>query len=578
MNLFESYFQQERDYLHQLEQLTARDKPHLADSLSNHDPDIERLNEGFSVLNARTRQKIDDAFPEITLPLLQRLQAQSVKGIPATSVVQFDGGTEFDFACTLPRGTEVTTDSGVPFLTSRNCSIEPLVLISRQLTHQVETTHLILKFQYTGKEDYWPIRPLSLFLSPDTEVADTLMLALCHNFRIAELHHNGQIWPAEPMRFAPQSGTERLVLSPPIAVAGNWAPQMLMESLYLPHVHHFLTLALPTVMCSRLSMTESKEFSITLIFDDVLPLSENQLATAFQLHCVPIVNLERKAQVTLPFIPDTARYPLPLPVGQAILHVTDLALKDEPETERGQHCSFLPISQLNHFARDTGKENWFYALDVTRDALGRLEYALVFYDSHARLMTSPPEREFTCHFVAFDVALSTQPTGAICHADERIPDGLQVKNLTSIASGYPPVTDSRRHWALLSHYSASPFWLHSVEALQQLLQDYDFYPDLNRPAHRDIQRMTAAMLAIQSTPGDRIFRGQPYRCLHIELTLDETAFESAGEQFRFANALYQFLPFCLSQDMRLRMTVTGIPSGTIWCLSPSPLQGYRPIM
>ncbi|SFN47214.1 type VI secretion system baseplate subunit TssF [Xenorhabdus japonica] len=466
MDLFESYFQQERHYLRQLEQLTAEEKPHLADSLSGHDPDIERLNEGFAALMGRQRQKIDDAFPEITLPLLQRLQAQTVKGIPATSVVQFDGGTDVDFSCTLPRGTTVTTSSGVPFITSRTCAIEPLALVARHLTHQLDTTRLTLTFQYIGKEDHWPIKPLSLFLSPDEAVADTLMLALCHHFRNAELHHNGQVWPAEPLGFSPLSGTDRLVLSPPIAVASNWAPQMLMESLYLPHVHHFLTLALPTVMSSRLSMTESQQFSITLIFDDMLPLSESQLAEAFRLHCVPVVNLERKAQVTFPFAPETARYPLPLPNGQALLHVTRLELKDEPEEARGQRCTFAPISQLSHFVRDTGEEQWFYALDITRDALGRLEYALVFYDSHARLMAQPPEREFTCHFVAFDSRLPELVAGDICHADENIPDGLQVKNLTPCSLSYPPVTDSHRHWALLSHYSASLFWLHSVDALR----------------------------------------------------------------------------------------------------------------
>ncbi|MBC8952821.1 type VI secretion system baseplate subunit TssF [Xenorhabdus sp. PB62.4] len=57
MDLFKSYFQQERHYLHQFEQLTAEDKNHLADSLSDHNPDIERLNESFAVLMARARQQ-----------------------------------------------------------------------------------------------------------------------------------------------------------------------------------------------------------------------------------------------------------------------------------------------------------------------------------------------------------------------------------------------------------------------------------------------------------------------------------------------------------------------------------------
>lgn len=72
--------------------------------------------------------------------------------------------------------------------------------------------------------------------------------------------------------------------------------------------------------------------------------------------------------------------------------------------------------------------------------------------------------------------------------------------------------------------------------------------------------------------------GQPRRCLYIELTLNENAYASQGELFRFADALYQFLPFFLSNDMLMLMDVTCQPSGEQWRLSPLPLRGYRPIM
>ncbi|WP_244590440.1 type VI secretion system baseplate subunit TssF [Xenorhabdus stockiae] len=58
------------DYLQQIEKLASKEKPHLAENFNGCDPDIERLNQGFSVLMARLHQKVDDTFPEITLPLL----------------------------------------------------------------------------------------------------------------------------------------------------------------------------------------------------------------------------------------------------------------------------------------------------------------------------------------------------------------------------------------------------------------------------------------------------------------------------------------------------------------------------
>ncbi|PHM38804.1 type VI secretion system baseplate subunit TssF [Xenorhabdus innexi] len=578
MDTFQFYYQWELDYLQQIEKLASNEKPHLAEVINGYDPDIERLNQGFAVLMARLHQKVDDAFPEITLPLLQQLKILPVKGIPATSVVQFCGIEGIEPTCILPRGVKVLSNSGVTFVTGRKCNIEPLILVARDINYQAETSSITLTFQYTGKDDYWPIRPINLFLSPDEAVADTLMLTLCRNLRSAVLNHNGLSYPVEPLWFEPLSGTSRLILPAPELKAGNWAPQMLMESLYLPHVHHFLTLSLPTVMCSRLSMKETRQFSITLKLDEVLPLTETQLADSFHLHCVPVVNLDRESKITLPFAPDTARYPLPLSLGQGILHITELQLKDEPGKARGKRIQFLPIGQFTHFFRGADEETWFYALDVTRDAFGRLEYALVFYDSYARLMEQPPEEEFTCHLVTFDTALPALMAGDICLTDEDIPDGLQARNLTPASSAYPPVTDCSRYWGMLSHHAANGFWLNSVSALKQLLLDYDFYADLDRNTHRDTRRMTAGILDIQSVPGDWLIRGIPHRCVHVELRLDESAYISRGELFRFANALYQFLPFCLSEDMRIRMTVIGQNSNIRWLLSPCPLQGYRPIM
>ncbi|MDX7989860.1 type VI secretion system baseplate subunit TssF [Xenorhabdus littoralis] len=578
MDIFQYYYQWELDYLRQLEKLSGEEKPHLTQILGEYDPDIERVNQGFSALMARVHQKVDDAFPELTLPLLQRLNALPVKGIPATSVVQFNAAEGNDLTVTLPKYSEVSSGTGTKFLTSRACDIEPLTLISRNITYQAETSCITLTFQYTGRDDYWPIRPISLFLSPDAAIADNLMQALCQTLIGAELHQNGLTYPAEPLWFEPMSGASRLISPLPTSAEGNWAPQILMESLYLPHVHHFLTLNLPTVMCHRLSMTESRQFSVMLKLNHVLSLSEAQLSDAFHLHCVPAVNLEPESQLTLSFAPDTARYPLPLPPQQGILHITDLVLKDEPGKERGKRCQFYPMSEFTHFFRHADEDIWFYALDITRDSLGRLEYALIFYDRYARPMEQAPEQEFTCHFVAFLTELPTLAKGDICYTSEDIPDSLQVRNLTPTAPSYPPVTDSSRYWQLLSHYGANGFWLNSVSSLKQLLLDYDFYADLDRHIHRDIKRMAAGILAIQSEPGDWLIRGIPHRCVHIELTLDESVYTSQGEMFRFANALYQFFPFCLTENMRVRMSVIGHISNIRWRLSPCPLQGYRPIM
>ena len=53
------------------------------------DPHVERLIEAFAYLNARTRHKLDDDFPEITDAMLGVLYPHYQAPIPAMAVVQF---------------------------------------------------------------------------------------------------------------------------------------------------------------------------------------------------------------------------------------------------------------------------------------------------------------------------------------------------------------------------------------------------------------------------------------------------------------------------------------------------------
>ncbi|MDR0218800.1 MAG: type VI secretion system baseplate subunit TssF [Enterobacteriaceae bacterium] len=593
VNPFEYYYQWELDYLKQLAKAACEEKPHLRDVLSGRDPDVERTFEGFAALTGRLHQKVDDAFPELTQQLLQRLRAQPIKGIPATSIIQFSSavrststgqsnhGGQNDLAFSIPAGTEVYTDDRQPFVTCRQCPIEPLILLSREITHQLQATKITLNFRYTGKEEKWLTQPVNVFLSSDEQVSDALMLGLTQYYDSAELWHDGQVYQAGGDWFEPRSGASRLILSS--AAGDNWAPQLLIESLYLPHVNQFLSVPLPT-MAKQLELTKQREFSVVLTLNTLLPLSAAQIETAFQLHCAPVVNMVRNCQITLPFVPDTARYCLPLAPNQGILHIAGIELKHEPnheEEKRGGEYLFYPTSLLTGMERYHPEYDnaWFYALEANEDALGRMQYGLVFYDSKGQLMCKPPEREFICHFYGFEQQVSLE-LGEICQAGEQVPEVFQLKNITPTSRTYPSVVDSHRHWDLLSHYAAGSFLLERAESVKHLLQDFDLYAESDRSSSRNIRRMIEGITRIDAKWGDRIIRDRPVRCLLITLRLDESAYTDAGEMYRFANSLYQFFPFCLAQGTWLRMRVLSRSSGldTEWYLLPSMIQGYRSIM
>lgn len=74
------------------------------------DPHVLRLLEGFAFLNARTRMKLDDDFPELTTALLDILHPHYLRPFPAMSIMQITPQPRLRGPATVPAGTEVLTE------------------------------------------------------------------------------------------------------------------------------------------------------------------------------------------------------------------------------------------------------------------------------------------------------------------------------------------------------------------------------------------------------------------------------------------------------------------------------------
>jgi type VI secretion system protein ImpG len=88
------HYRLELDFLRQLGIEFAAAHPDIAGHLgmpyqSGMDPHVERLREGFALLTARIRAKIEDEQPELTEALLGVLYPQLTQPIPSMSVIRF---------------------------------------------------------------------------------------------------------------------------------------------------------------------------------------------------------------------------------------------------------------------------------------------------------------------------------------------------------------------------------------------------------------------------------------------------------------------------------------------------------
>ncbi len=575
----EKKYLQERQYLQKLAQKYAYEKPHLAEVLEPQDLQTGRLMEGFSFLSARLQEKIDDAFPEITLPLLQRLQSQAIKGIPTTTVVQFDKQGIIDFPLPIIEKTPVSGQENCVFETCQPITLQPLSIIERKIVHQPEKSCLTLTFNYRGNIQQHKMSPLMLFLSQDKETADTLLLWLCQYFERIELEHDSKIYHGDSTRFnfEPHIG-EKYPILPQLPDAQN-APQGLLEGLYLDHVHHFLTLDIPTIV-TQLAWENSTEFTVNIYLNRQIPLTIEQFNNSFFLNCVPTVNREDDHTVIVNFTDSNAIYTLPLPKNHCLTQLKRIELSLEPHEEyRGIMMDFYPITQLAPSSRllPQFQHAYFYSLDIEKNILDEIHYRIHFYNSDGTPMLYPPGARFSCTYSAFERYLNGA-LDTITKTSEKLPDILTAENITQLTPCYPPISNDKRYWSLLSHYSANAFMLTSIDSIKQMLSDYNLYQDVDRQIYRKIKTYLDGLVAMNSSTYDRLLKGKPYRCLDLTITVDLTHFESEGAAFLFVTQLYHFFPFCLSENMLLKMTVNFNNNQDIWYLAPYLLKGYKTLI
>ncbi|MDX1391260.1 MAG: type VI secretion system baseplate subunit TssF, partial [Rheinheimera sp.] len=83
------YYNRELTYIRRMGAEFAQQYPKIAGRLrlseeNVEDPHVSRLIEGFSLLTAQIRQKLDDSFPELTDALLGQLYPDYQAPIPST--------------------------------------------------------------------------------------------------------------------------------------------------------------------------------------------------------------------------------------------------------------------------------------------------------------------------------------------------------------------------------------------------------------------------------------------------------------------------------------------------------------
>ena len=108
------YYNRELTYVRRMGAEFAEQYPKIAGRLrlseeNVEDPHVSRLIEGFALLTAQIRQKLDDSFPELTDALLGQLYPDYQAPIPSTSILKLSSQNLSNSGIVVKRGTEFET-------------------------------------------------------------------------------------------------------------------------------------------------------------------------------------------------------------------------------------------------------------------------------------------------------------------------------------------------------------------------------------------------------------------------------------------------------------------------------------
>lgn len=567
------YYNRELSYVRKLAREFSLANPDVAprlgaDGETSRDPYVERLIEAFAYINARTRKKLDDDFPEIAEAMLGVLYPHYLAPAPSMCIAQLAlepaqatmfGGFE------LPRGTRLETEEvdGVSceFRTCYGLRLYPL-----RVSEAAVVPIAIAPATPAAAGATFAVRIKLETFSPQAPIGKLLAPALRFFIAGEALHANAlyELLFTSVLDVAVATGNKArslLSLGRDVLRAVGFEPaesllpgnprtfigyQQLSEFFVLPEKFRFIELEGLQGVWPQCEGRSAEVF--IYLKRAVRDLQNNVSAKTFGLGCTPIVNLfERTAeplrltatQSAYPVIPD-ARWAQALEVW-SIDRVTATA------PDRREIPIYPFYSTVHAIERERQRVLWHAARRPTGYREGRLdsgtEVEMTFVDLD--FSTSVPadwtvEVQTTCLNRDLPAQL---PFGAGRPVIKSATGGplAPIQCLTPPTPTYRPALRHGTLWRLVSHLSLNHLSLvqgaKGAAALQELLLLYEPLETPDRLAKiHGIRGVSAARSTALITSGDAgLVRG-----VEVTLEFDEKQYAD-NSMFLFATVLERFL-------------------------------------
>jgi type VI secretion system protein ImpG len=548
------------------------------------DPHVERLIQAFAFLNARTRRKIEDDFPEISQAMLHVLYPHYLAPLPSAAIVRFalaEDQAEMVQGFSIPKGSVLETEpiDGDPsrFRTCYPVTVWPIRLAKAGVrglfsplpaVRWKDRVRSVIRLELTSYGEKAPISAfeferLRFFLNAPIHLVYQLYETVFNNalgviVSAGPGDRSAVVLKRDSIRQVGFERSEGLAEYP----SRSFPTYQLMTE-YFAFPEKFLFFDIVGLDRGALGrFQDARTIHVDICLDrHVEALERYVTAEVFQLGCSPIVNLFRQraesirlthTQTEYRVIPD-ARRPRAYEV-YSIDRVTALS----PDN---QEIEFSPFYSSSHHRPVSGGGARFWhasrrpaaSSDETDD---RTEMFLSLVDTE---FSPRAESEWTLDVMTTCLNPRRLPFGG-GQPGFQIVGGGPLQRVTCLT---PPTKTSRPEygsgalWRLISHLTLNHLSLvsrdGSPDALREILKLYDI-ADSN-----ETRNMIAGLLSVSSEPavgrpGGSVLGGV-CRGLQVRLHFDEDKFTGRGV-YLFGAILERFLGMYCSLNSFTRTVVS----------------------
>jgi type VI secretion system protein ImpG len=581
--MMKDYYKQELDRLYHLGRDFSEDNPILASFLSKstNDPDVERVLQGVAFLTAHIQQKLDDEFPEIIQSLMQAINPQYLRPIPATTMIRFQPRKNLTEKLLIKKGTAIDSHSVdntiCRFTTCYDIEAMPLEILrvdQKELKDEESRQDLIqvqIDFRLTsGLLENWKQPQLTLYLSDDHTDASNLYFVLRHYLQSLEVFSDDR---ANRVKLPPDSvrpngffDKEQLLPYPTNLFPAFW---VLQEYFLFPQKFLYLDLDLSQWK----TRGSGSEFSIAFICKTPpFPLPE-ATTKSFSLFTVPAVNL----------------FPHPSDPIQLDQQQAEIRLK--PSGAEEQILEIYSVNSVSGFDRGSGTKRSFQCIGDFKASFGQAPtYQLVYRPSIRENQTdfyltlAYPRNEVIKDNEILTVQMTCSngncpdalKAGEICVPTTNTPELLTYGNLEHPTINHSPQLKEEILWDLLSGLLINANALAELGSLKALLKS------CIRLDGRDKAREIANLKRIESISDltivqeERLFGKSIYRGQAIQLKVRAANFVSRGDMYLFGSVLDHFFASYASFNTYTALTIEDT---TNWeTLQWKPRLGLRPLL